>query len=89
MAEIMAPMHKNLFLQMVSVFGFYLAFTGYRSLFRKKAFKTNKVAFIDCFFAILTMSFSFGLFIFGISKMPNGIGVVAAVFGSPETALSY
>ena len=88
-AAIMAPLHKNLFLLMVSVFSFYLAFTGYRSLFRKKAFKTKKVAFIDWFFAILTISFSSGLFIFGISKMPNGMGVVAAVFGALGTALAY
>lgn len=88
-AAIMAPMHKNLFLLMVSVFSFYLAFTGYRSLFRKKAYKTKKVAPIDWFFAILTISFSIGLFVFGISKMPNGMGVVAAVFGALGTSISY
>ena len=88
-AAVMAPMHKNLFLLMVSVFSFYLAFTDYRSLFRKKAYKTKKVAAIDWFFAILTISFSFGLFVFGISKMPNGMGVVAAVFGALGTGISY
>lgn len=82
-AAIMAPMHGNLFLLMIGVFSFYLAFKGYRSVFRKKVWKTKKTAFIDWFFAILNTVFSLGLLILGITKLgtPGGFGIIACVFG--------
>ena len=46
-AVIMAPMHDNLFLTLIAVFSFYLAFSGYRALYRKDAYKTHKTAFIE------------------------------------------
>lgn len=81
-AVIMAPMHSNLFLLMVGVFSFYLAFKGYRSIFRKKVWKTKKTAFIDWFFAILNTSFSLGLLVFGVKALPNPFGIIAIAFGS-------
>ena len=56
-AVIMAPMHGNIFLTLVAVFSFYLAFSGYRSLYRKDAYKTGHTAFIDWFFVIINTIF--------------------------------
>lgn len=86
-AIIMAPMHNNLFLLLVAVFSFYLAFSGYRALFRKNAFKTHKTSFIDWFFAILNSLFSLSLIILGIITLPKSFGIIAIVFGLLGTSL--
>ena len=80
-AVVMAPMHNNLFLTLIAVFSFYLAFSGYRSLYRKDAYKTHKTAFIDWFFAIVNTLFSLALILFGILKLPNAFGIISIVFG--------
>lgn len=87
MAVIMAPMHKNLFLLMVGIFSFYLAFTGYRAVFRKNSYKGEKTAAIDWFFAILNTLFSFGLFILGTTQTDTPFGIIAMVFGGIGTWL--
>jgi hypothetical protein len=83
----MAPMHKNLFLLMVAVFSFYLAFKGYRSIFRKKVWKTKKTEAIDWIFVILNTSFSAGLLIYGLTMFPRPFGIIATVFGSLGTII--
>lgn len=80
-AVIMAPMHDNLFLTLIAVFSFYLAFSGYRALYRKDAYKTHKTAFIDWFFVIINTLFSLALILFGILKLPNSFGIISIVFG--------
>jgi len=80
-ALIMAPMKKNLFLTLVAVFSFYLTFSGYRVLYRKNPGK-KKTAFIDWFFAVVTLVFSLLLFVFGIIILPNGFGIISMVFGA-------
>lgn len=80
-ALIMAPMHRNLFLTLVAVFSFYLAFSGYRALYRKDAYKTKRSAFIDWFFAILNSLFSLSLLIYGIVRLPAAFGIISIVFG--------
>jgi hypothetical protein len=80
-AVIMAPMHNNLFLTLVAVFSFYLAFSGYRALYRKDFYKTGKTAGIDWFFAILNTAFSFSLIIFGFIRLPDAFGMISIVFG--------
>lgn len=85
MAAIMAPMHDNLFLLMLAVFSFYLAFSGYRALYRKTVYKTGKTETIDWFFAILNGSFSLGLLILGLTALPKPFGIIAVVFGSIGT----
>src|SRR3954469_15067565 len=64
-ALIMAPMHNNLFLTLVAVFSFYLAFSGYRSIYRKNIYKTRKTAAIDWVFAIINIAFSGTLLVIG------------------------
>ena len=86
-AVIMAPMHGNQFLMILGVFSFYLAFKGYRSVFRKKVWKTKKTEFIDWFFAILNTVFSLGLLILGFKELPEAFGIIAIVFGGLGTWL--
>ncbi len=88
-AVIMAPMHENLFLTLVAVFSFYLAFSGYRALFRKDFYKTHKTAFIDWFFVIINCLFSLTLLVFGIIRLPNSFGVISIVFGFIGTAIGF
>ncbi len=81
-AGIMAPMHENLFLTLVAVFSFYLAFSGYRAIYRKTAFRTGKAAFIDWFFALLNGLFSGTLFVFGLTRLSTPFGIISTVFGT-------
>ena len=81
-ALVMAPMHDNLFLTLVAVFSFYLAFSGYRSLYRKSIKSWKDVAFIDWFVVILNALFCLTLLIIGIGKLPDSFGVISIVFGA-------
>jgi len=80
-AIIMAPMHGNLFLTLVAVFSFYLAFSGYRAIYRKDFYKTRKTAGVDWFFAILNTLFSLSLMVYGLIKLPDAFGIISIVFG--------
>ncbi len=88
-AVIMAPMHENLFLTLVAVFSFYLAFSGYRALYRKDFYKTHKTAFIDWFFVIINCLFSLTLLIFGIIRLPDSFGIISIVFGFIGTSIGF
>jgi len=87
-AIIMAPMHDNLFLTLVAVFSFYLAFSGYRSIYRKASFKNGKTAAIDWIFAILNSLFSVSLLIFGLMGLPQAFGIISVVFGTLGSLMS-
>jgi hypothetical protein len=87
-AGIMAPMHENLFLTLVAVFSFYLAFSGYRSVYRKKTYHTGKAPILDWFFMLLNGLFSLTLVIFGIVRLPASFGIISIVFGTLGTLLS-
>ena len=87
-AGIMAPMHQNLFLTLVAVFSFYLAFSGYRAVFRKKTYKTGKAPFIDWFFVLLNGLFSLTLMVFGLTRLSTPFGIISTVFGLLGTSMS-
>jgi hypothetical protein len=87
-AAIMAPMHENMFLTLVAVFSFYLAFSGFRAVYRKKTYHTGRAAALDWIFALLNGVFSFTLIVFGILKLPNSFGIISIVFGFLGTSLS-
>ena len=87
-AVILAPMHNNLFLTLVAVFSFYLAFSGYRAIYRKAAYQTGKAKFIDWFFCILNALFSGTFLVVGIMQLPAAFGIISIVFGSIGTMLS-
>jgi hypothetical protein len=88
-AIIMAPMHGNLFLTLVAVFSFYLAFSGYRAIYRKDFYKTHKTAGIDWVFAILNSVFSLSLMIYGFIKLPGAFGLISIVFGLIGSLLGF
>ncbi|MBK6836984.1 MAG: hypothetical protein IPG90_00845 [Bacteroidetes bacterium] len=80
-ALIMAPMHKNLFLTLVAVFSFYMAFSGYRVLYRKNLQNWRQVAFIDWFVVSINALFSLALIYLGIKTINSAFGVISLVFG--------
>jgi hypothetical protein len=82
-AAIMAPMHNNIFLTLLAVFSFYLAFIGYRAVFRKK----GQVNSIDWIATTINTLFSLTLFVYGIYRLPNAFGIISIVFGSIGTLL--
>ena len=88
-AVIMAPMHENLFLTLVAVFSFYLAFSGYRALYRKDFYKTHKTAFIDWFFVVVNSLFSLTLLLYGVTRLPNSFGIISIVFGFIGCAIGF
>ncbi|HRH67370.1 MAG TPA: DUF2306 domain-containing protein [Bacteroidia bacterium] len=81
-ALVMAPMHNNVFLTLVAVFSFYLAFSGYRSLYRKNLKSRKDVKFIDWFVVSLNAVFCIVLLMIGILKLPESFGVISIVFGT-------
>ena len=86
-ALIMAPMHDNLFLTLVAVFSFYLAFSGYRAVYRKDFYKTHKTAFIDWFCVSLNCLFSLTLVFFGLTRLSSPFGIISIVFGTIGTLI--
>jgi uncharacterized membrane protein len=80
-ALIMAPYKRNWFLTMVAVFSFYLAFSGYRSVYRKKVRSRAEIPLIDWLVAGLNALFCIGLFVLGISLLPDAFGYVSMTLG--------
>ncbi|REJ83022.1 MAG: hypothetical protein DWQ44_02600 [Bacteroidetes bacterium] len=87
-AWIMSSIKSNRFMFMVGVFSFYLVFSGYRSLFRKKLYQTGKVALIDWIVSIGTLLFGGWLLFIGIVAIPQGLAYVALAFGVIAVLLS-
>ncbi|HRU62213.1 MAG TPA: DUF2306 domain-containing protein, partial [Bacteroidia bacterium] len=46
-ALVMAPYKQNWFLTLVAVFSFYMAFSGYRAVYRKKVRNRSEIPLID------------------------------------------
>lgn len=79
---ILSSIKSNLFLLMISVFAFYLTFTGNRVLHMKKLHRGTKPAVYDWAILIICSLFGIGLMAFGINGMrTNSFGIVAVVFG--------
>ena len=79
-AIIMAPMHHNQFLTFIAVFSYYLAFSGYRAVYRRRH-SGGKPGWPDWTFVILDLAFSAFLFIFGLINLPNPFGIISMAFG--------
>lgn len=79
-AIIMAPARGNFFLTCVAVFSYYLAFSGFRAVYRKNN-THHKAQFVDWLFITLDLLFSAGLVVFGINMLPDTFALVAIVFG--------
>ena len=83
-AVILAAWRPTLFLGLLAVFSFYLAFSGYRALFRKRPFAGQKATALDWAAALFTLGASAGLVVLGLAR-PSAtwerLGVVPIVFG--------
>ncbi|MFB6279343.1 MAG: hypothetical protein ABEK75_07545 [Salinibacter sp.] len=80
-ALVMSAMRSGLFLGLVAVFSFYLAFTGVRALRRKRP--GVRVTRWDWGAALIALLGSVGLILFGGLVLADGhtFGIVALVFG--------
>lgn len=79
-AIVMAPVKHNIFLTGIAVFSFYLAFSGFRAVYRKRNTQ-GKPQFIDWFFLGLDLIFSGGLIIFGLVNLSNSFAIVPIILG--------
>jgi hypothetical protein len=84
-ALIMSVRSGNIFLTMVAVFSFYLAASGYRSLYRRHINSFSDVQFIDWILVILSGLFCLAMLVFGfILIFTNSnltFGIISMVFG--------
>ncbi len=77
----LAAWRPNYFLLLVAVFSFYLALSGYRTLFRKRA---SGPGTLDWVATLLTLVASAGLVVLGLARpgpVWERLGAVAVVFG--------
>jgi uncharacterized membrane protein len=80
-AMVMTRIKPNLFLLMVALFSFYLAFSGYRALYHKRP--QDRAGMLDWAGLSLMAAGSIGLLAWGALKLRTGadLGWVAIVFG--------
>ncbi|MEM1096006.1 MAG: DUF2306 domain-containing protein [Bacteroidota bacterium] len=80
-AVVMALVKPNLFLLLLAVFSFYLSFSGYRVLYRKKP--GARVPLLDWCVTGATVVASAAMAVYGASVLlgGNGFGTVMVVFG--------
>ncbi len=80
-ALVMAPYKQNWFLTLVAVFSFYMAFSGYRAVYRKNVRNRSEIPLIDWVISGLNALFAVGLLILGIRLLPDAFGYISIVFG--------
>lgn len=88
-AIVMAPVKQNFFLTCIAVFSYYLAFSGYRAVYRRR--KTGgKPVFVDWLFVVLDLLFSVGLIAFGFMALAkSSFALVPITFGALGILLAY
>jgi hypothetical protein len=80
-AVVMSVIRSGLFLLMIAIFSFYLAFSGYRILYRKSPQQRARGG--DWLAVVAMLVGGGGLFIYGISQILGGrFGLHAIVFGT-------
>lgn len=81
-AVVMSIMRSGLFLLLVGIFSFYLSFSGYRVLYRKRP--TDRAHWLDWSVSGVTALGSVALFGYGVVQLLGGasFGMVALVFGA-------
>src|SRR5881398_1763052 len=83
-AVILALWRPQIFLALLAVFSFYMAFTGYRALSRKRPNQGQGPAAIDWAAALVTFAVSAALVVLGLIRPGASwqrLGVVPVVFG--------
>lgn len=84
-ALLMTWIRPNLFLAMVAVFSFYMAFSGYRVLYQKRPREGQGPTALDWLGVGLIALGSIGLILLGLFRLAAvhaGFGTVAVVFGA-------
>jgi hypothetical protein len=81
----------QLFLTLLAVFSFYMAFTGYRALFRKRPTEGQGPSAVDWAAALLTLASSAAMAVLGLlrpSPAWERMGIVPVVFGALGVVLA-
>lgn len=90
-AVLLALWRPIVFLALLAVFSFYLAFSGYRALSRKRPAQGEKATALDWAAAIITLAASVGMIVMGIATsvaVRQRLGVVPIVFGALGVVLA-
>ena len=83
-AVLLALWRPTVFLALLAVFSFYMAFAGYRSLFHKRPDRGDRATPLDWTAATITMAASVGMVVQGVSAsvtVRQPLGLVPIVFG--------
>ncbi len=83
-AVVLGLWRPNIFLTLLALFSFYQAFSGYRSLFRKRPAQGQGPQGIDWIAAILTLVASVAMVVLGLVRPGPAwqrVGIVPVVFG--------
>lgn len=83
-AAVMALWRPQIFLALLAVFSFYLAFTGYRTLSRKRPAQGERATGLDWTAALLTFAVSGTMAVLGFIRPGAAwqrLGIVPVVFG--------
>src|SRR2546429_8387432 len=83
-AVVLAVWRPVVFLALLAVFSFYSAFSGYRSLFRKRPREGAHASALDWTAAIVTFAASATLAVLGVLKPSPAwerVGIVPVIFG--------
>lgn len=83
-AMMVAAYRPNTFLFLIGIFSFYLAFAGYRVLFRKHPEKGQRATTLDWSVAAITLLASLAMIVWGATNLihgPAGLNPVLIVFG--------
>lgn len=84
-AVVLGLWRPQIFLTLVAVFSFYMAFSGYRALWRKRPAQGQGPRAIDWAAALLTFTVSVALVVFGVLRpgpIWERVGIVPVVFGA-------
>lgn len=89
-ATFLAATGGDPFLLLVAVFSFYLAFFGYRVLYRKRPTRGERASMLDWSVTVATLLASAALAVYGVAQLLSGsdFGAVAVAFGAIGCAFS-
>jgi len=84
-AVVLALWRPQIFLALLAVFSFYMAFSGYRALSRKRPLESQGAAALDWTAALVTLVVSAALVVLGLVRPGPAwqrLGIVPVVFGA-------
>jgi uncharacterized membrane protein len=90
-AVILALRQPTLFLALLALFSFYMAYSGYRALYRKRPAQGEQATTADWVAAIITLGASTAMIVLGLATpvtVRGRLGVVPVVFGALGVVLA-